>query len=102
MEGQPVSSWKSKAGGLQPVAGADFFVVSNDSDKPLNACTWKLFDKLFTQGTYTVTYSVGDLKNKDFTKNGTNASFVLFADVNGNGKFEWGERIKLVTVHSKN
>lgn len=81
----------SSVGGLTPEEGDNFFYARTLSSG--NRGAWKYFDGLdsdFCEGTYRVTLQVGHQNDFSFIDN---ATFLLMADVNKDGVYNYSERI---------
>ncbi len=75
--------------GLTPVEGDTFFFATTTSSQ--NRGAWKYFtDVEFIEGNYTATFSVGKLDARDFA---SGISFLLMADTNDDGNYQYSERI---------
>jgi hypothetical protein len=79
-------AFSAGTGGLVPVAGSNFWTAAGSSN---NRGAWKLFSDTFTDEVLEVTYSIGD---RDDTTLPVPATY-LFADINEDDTYEWGERI---------
>lgn len=81
-------------GGLTPVSGETFWFGKGPENPPgvkRHRGIYSVFKDTFKPGTLIVSYSVGQPKGFPFS--GEISAF-LFADVNGDGKHSWDERIE--------
>jgi len=94
-------TFSASAGGLTPQAGTSFFNGSNSSSTATNRGISKYFSSYnLAAGTYTATFSLGDLNTLPFTTSAFEIK--LMADTNNDGNYTYSERINSgITAVSK-
>ncbi|MDQ8194057.1 hypothetical protein QEH59_06455 [Coraliomargarita sp. SDUM461004] len=83
-------SFSSSTYGLSPTEGSSFFYALTSGSG--NRGVWKYFDAdlIYAQGNYSIQFDVGRMNGIEFINN---TSFLLMADTNRDGLYQWNERI---------